>query len=165
MHNPFLLHPQQLRQCWKDLRTSPDGSTDLIKHLQAISDFWNQAPIIKPYLDYLDPGAWPDPWTLLDSKLLDKNSLSLGMFYTILLCNDANIKNIRVTLSMMRQPSISWEGLVCVIDDRWIMGYDNNAVVDLYSIPDLRVMHTYKYDLRKRCIQEIGVPSSSSHYA
>jgi hypothetical protein len=130
-----------------------------------IADFWNQAPTSKPYLDYLDPEAWPDPWMLLDSKMLDKNSLSLGMFYTILLCEDAGIKNMNVKLAMMRQPNISWEGLVCMVDGQWIMGYDNNSIVDMYSIPDLRVMHTYKYDLRKRCITEICTATANSHYA
>ena len=165
MHNPFLSHPQQLRQCWKDIRSSLDGSINLINQLQLIADFWNQAPISKPYLDYLDPESWPDPWTLLDSKQLDKNSLSLGMFYTILLSSNERIKNIDISLAMMRQPNISWEGLVCVVNGQWIMGYDNNAVVDLYSIPDLRVMHTYKYDLRKRCIIEINEFDTKSQYA
>jgi hypothetical protein len=165
MNNPFLMHPQQLRQCWKDLRTSLDGSVDLKNQLQLISNFWNQAPISKPYLDYLDPEAWPDPWTLLDNKLLDRNSLSLGMFYTIWLSKDCRMANNSVALAMMRQPNISWEGMVCVVNGQWIMGYDTNAVVDLYSIPDLRVMHTYKYDLRKRCIAEINVSSDSLHFA
>ena len=165
MHNPFLSHPQQLRQFWKDLRSSSDDSGDIFSQLKAISDFWNQAPISKPYLEYLDPEAWPDPWTLLESKLLDKNSLSLGMFYTILLSNNSRIKTLGVTLAMMRQPNISWEGLVCVVDGQWLMGYDNNTIVDMYSIPDLRVMHTYKYDLRKRCVTEISTPVANSHYA
>jgi len=165
MHNPFLAHPQQLRQHWKDLRSSLVGIDDTLRQLQSISDFWNQAPISKPYLDYLDPESWPDPWTLLETKIFDKNSLSLGMLYTILLCDDAKVKKISVKLAMMRQPTISWEGLVCVVDDRWLMGYDNNSIVDLYSIPDLRVMHTYKYDLRKRCIIEINEFDTKSQYA
>ena len=165
MNNPFLMHPQQLRQCWKDLRTSLDGSVDLINQLQGISDFWNQAPISKPYLDYLNPEDWPDPWTLLDNKMLDKSSLSLGMFYTIWLSKDSRMANNSVALAMMRHPNISWEGLVCVVDGQWIMGYDNNAIVDMYSIPDLHVMHTYKYDLRKRCITEICTATANSLYA
>jgi len=111
----------------------------------------------------MDPASWPDPWTLLDTKILDKNSISLGMFYTILLSNDDAIKNMDITLAMMRQPRLSWEGLVCVIDGQWIIGYNHNAVVDLDSIPDLHVMHRYKYNLRKRCVEEIGVVSASSH--
>lgn len=160
MHNPFLLHPQQLRQLWKDLRKTLIISDDLDKQLQAVSDFWNQSPISKPYLDYLAPRSWPDAWTLLDTKLLDKNSLSLGMFYTLLLCEHGQFGLDRLLLAMMRQPSQAWEGLVCVVDSRWILGYDMDMVCDLDAIPDMHVMHIYKYDLQKRCIKEIPTHSS-----
>jgi len=163
MHNPFLLHSQQLRQRWKDLRSSFDGETDLIAQLQTVSDFWNQAPTSKPYLDYLDPSNWPDAWSLLDNKILDKNSLSLGMFYTLMLCGQRSIDPARLRLSMVRQSSLAWEGLVCVVDDRWAIGYDANRVIDIQSIPDLFIMHTYKYDLRKRSIAEIELSIVHSH--
>ena len=164
MHNPFLLHPKELRQSWKDLRASLDGFTDLVKQLQLVSDFWNQAPIGKPYLNYLDPESWPDPWLLIDSKILDRNSLSLGMFYTIMLANNA-VKNKNIKLAMIRQPSISWEGLVCTVDDSWIIGYDRDKVCNIDSIPDMLVMHMYKYDLHKRCVTEIKLFNSSSYHA
>jgi len=165
MHNPFLLHPQQLRQSWKDIRTACDGSMDLISQLQLVSDFWNKAPTSRPFLDYLDTSAWPDPWTLLDSRVLDSNSLSLGMFYTLLLSSDHRVDENNLRLCMMRQPNISWEGMVCMVDDRYLMGYDRLNVVDISLIPDLLVMHTYKYDLRKRCIVEILQSARQLHSA
>jgi len=165
MNNPFLLPPAQLRQSWKNLRNSIDTSLPVMDILQTVSKFWNLAPTSRPYLDYLDPDAWPDPWTLLDSKILDSNSISLGIFYTLLLCNDSRIENKNLKLAMMRDPMISWEGLVCIVDDRWVIGYDTSTVVDTHSIPDMLCMHTYKYDLQKRRVVEITQARFELHHA
>jgi hypothetical protein len=165
MINPFLLPPAQLRQTWKNLRNSIDQSMPVIDILQTVSKFWNLAPTSKPYLDYLDPETWPDPWTLLDSKNLDVNSISLGVFYTLLHCNDTRIANANLKLVMMRQPMVSWEGLVCIVDDQWVIGYDTGKLVDIASIPDMLCMHTYKYDLQKRRVVEITKPMVALQHA
>ena len=165
MNNPFLLPPAQLRQSWKNLRNSIDISMPVMDILQTVSKFWNLAPTSRPYLDYLDSASWPDPWTLLENKNLDSNSINLGIFYTLLLCNDTRIDNQNLRLAMMRDPMICWEGLVCIVDDKWVIGYDTNAVVDIHSIPDMLCMHTYKYDLQKRRVVEINQLRFDLHHA
>jgi len=155
MQNPFLMHPTVLQTAWKDLRRSVVSATTLTEKLKIVSDFWKHAPTSKPYLDYLAPQTWPDAWTLLDSRLLDNNSISLGMFYTLLLCESREFNADRIRLAMIRQPSYAWEGLVCIIDDQWVIGYDRDRVCELASIPAMLVMHTYKYDLQKRCVKEL----------
>jgi len=156
MHNPFLLHPQQLRQQWKDLRVSVSNIPTLLTQLQTVSAFWNQAPTGKPYLDYLAPQQWPDAWMLLENKMFDRNSLSLGMFYTLLLCDNKHFTPDRLQLAMIRQPSQYWEGLVCIVDNQLVIGYDRDKVCHLTELQDVRVMHMYKYDLQKRYIKEIS---------
>ena len=88
LDNPFLLHPQHLQKRWKDLRKSISSLTSDLEKLQAVSAFWNLAPISRPYLDYLNSSTWPDAWSLVDTKLLDTNTLALGMFYTLLFSDD-----------------------------------------------------------------------------
>ena len=133
--------------------------------LTTVSDFWNQAPISKPYLDCLDTESWPDAWSLIDNRILDANTVSLGMFYTLLFCEDRRWTADRLRLAMLRQPLLAWEGLVCLADDQWMIGYDRRGVTDLQSIPGLLCMHTYKYDLRKRCVIEIREYSTGSYHA
>ena len=124
--------------------------------------FWNQAPISKPFLDYLDPASWPDPWMLLESKLFDRNSISLGIFWTMQLDSP---RATDLKLAMLRQPKQAWEGLVCVIDDQWVVGYDREQVWNFADIKDVQVMHVYKYDLQKRCIKEISVNSMAFQFS
>jgi len=154
MHNPFLVHSQQLRQHWKDLRIKLETEVDPKIKSKIALDFWNQAPTSKPFLDYMEPSTWPDPWTLLDNKIFDANSISLGIFWTLQL---GQVHSDKLTLAMLRQPSQAWEGLVCIVDDQLVVGYDRHKVWHLAELPDMRVMHMYKYDLQKRCIREIPI--------
>jgi hypothetical protein len=154
MHNPFLLHPQQLQKTWKDLRAEISTDMSLSQKLSLIQKFWNQAPIGSPFLDYLDTGSWPDPWTLIDSKNLDINSTALGMFYTLLLSDDKTWTGDRLRLLLLRNRQQCWERLVCEIDHRWLLNYDRHRVVDATEISDITCLHTYKYDMHRRRIAE-----------
>ena len=163
--NPFLLHPQQLQKYWKDLRKSiSDNSADLAK-LNAVSEFWNRAPISSPYLDYLNTATWPDAWSLVDTKLLDTNTLALGMFYTLLLSDDKVWTANRLMLAMLRNKKESWERLVCVVDGRWLLNYDRDQIIDGYEIADMCFMHMYKYNLHVRGFYEIDSSQLKLHYA
>jgi hypothetical protein len=165
MHNPFLLHPQQLRQYWKDMRKSFNAADGIETQLKTVSDFWNKAPTSRPYLDCLDTGTWPDAWLLIESKLLDHNTLGLGMFYTLLLSESKQWTADRLKLVWLRNQTESWERLVCVVDDRWLLNYDRDSIVDAYALPDMLCMHTYKYDLHKRRIVEIDQSNPYLHLA
>jgi hypothetical protein len=165
MHNPFLLHPQQLRQIWKDIRKSLDPAAETVVQLKTVSDFWNRAPTSSPYLDCLDTSSWPDAWILIESKLFDHNTLALGMFYTLLLSDTKQFTADRLKLVWLRNNAESWERLVCIVDDRWLLNYDRENVVDTYLLPDMLCMHTYKYDLHKRRIIEISQSMLDLHPA
>ena len=154
MHNPFLLHPQQLQKTWKDLRAEISTDLSLSQKLSLVQKFWNHAPIGSPFLDYLDTGSWPDPWNLIDAKHLDINSVALGMFYTLLLSDDRSWTADRLTLLLIRNGEQCWERLVCMVDDRWLLNYDRQAVVDASEMPNITCLHTYKYDRHKRKIVE-----------
>ena len=101
MHNPFLLHPRQLRSHWKDLRKSIVDTPDDIHALDAVIKFWSNAPIGKQYLDHLSCQSWPDAWELTESKYFDYSSVSLGMFYTLLLA-DGRWPADRLALAMIK---------------------------------------------------------------
>ena len=156
MENPFFLHPQQLQRLWKDLRGSINSNMPTAQQLHTVVDFWRLAPISQPYLDYVDSSTWPDPWSLIDSKLIDPNVVALGMFYTLLLSEDQSWRSDRLKLAMIRNRTDCWERLICVVDQRWLLNYNYNRIVDgREETADLHCMHIYKYDLHKRNIVEI----------
>jgi len=154
--NPFLLHPQQLQQQWKDLRKSISCDISDIEKLQQVVDFWKLAPISSPYLDYLNVHTWPDAWSLVDFKLLDINTVALGMFYTLLFSNDRVWTTDRLVLALIKNERESWERLVCIVDGSWLLNYDCDRVVDAKNYTDMFFMHMYKYNLHKRCLYEIN---------
>ena len=166
MENHFLLHPQQLQRLWKDLRGSITDELSTTQQLQMVVNFWCMAPISRPYLDYVDISTWPDPWTLIDSKLIDPNVVALGMFYTLLLSEDKSWRADRLKLAMIRNRTDCWERLICVVDERWLLNYTYNRVVDSREEPaDLHAMHIYKYDLHKRNIIEIFADEQVLYHA
>lgn len=133
--------------------------------LDAVVRFWNMAPISNRYLDYHDCYTWPDPWTLVDTNDFDDSSTSLGMFYTLLLSDGNHWDANRIKLAMLRNDRISKECLACVVDDRWLLGYDISGPVDMHDDLGIRILQYYAYDTGRRKIVEVTLDSYRSHVA
>jgi hypothetical protein len=154
MHNNFLLHPTELRHEWRELRKKLAIDTTDIVHYQTVIDWWNSAPLGKRYLDYTTCADWPDPWTIIDRKEFDVNSISLCMFYTLLFADGNRWSTDRLSMAVVVSRKCSTEQLVCIVDGEWLLGYHHSRLINFKDQSDIEYRQTYNYNSRLRCIEE-----------
>ena len=154
MHNNFLLHPTELRHEWRELRKQLAKDLADTSHYQTVIDWWSPAPLGKRYIDYTTCANWPDPWTMIDSKEFDVNSISLGMFYTLLFADSAKWNTDRLSLAVVVNRKHSTEQLVCVVDGELLLGYHHSRLINFKDQSDIEYRQTYNYNSRLRCIEE-----------
>lgn len=120
-----------------------------------VIDWWKSAPYGKPYLDYLDPQKWPSPWLLLEHGIYDQSSVSLGIYYTMLMADDQRWNSDRLRLCMLRNTQLCHENLTCIVDAKFLLGFEFGRITELKSVSDTTVLHSYNYDVDRRCVMEI----------
>lgn len=151
--NPFLTHPRDRMRSWQTLRASLDAALSDAAQLETVASYWSKAPISTPYLDYLEPGTWPDAWSLIDSNDFDQNAVGLGIFYTLMLSGDRRWQD-RLGMSVIRHVDLSIEQLVVIVDGSMALNYDHGMVSPWPPGGHFIVMHEYEYDPVKRSIRE-----------
>lgn len=158
MDNPFLHNSRLLLRAWKDIRQSLTADITDDAHIDIVRKWWSSAPLGKPYLDYLDPASWPDAWTLLDSRDFDPATISLGMFYTLLMAADNRWTASDISLVVLRSQRLHHENLCCLIRGEIIIGFMHDTVNKLSQLNDITVMHRYNYDTVMRRVVEEKIP-------
>jgi hypothetical protein len=119
-----------------------------------VIDWWCPAPLGKRYLDYTTCAMWPDPWTMIDRKEFDVNSISLCMFYTLLFADGGRWDSERLSLAVVVNRKYSTEQLVCVVDGEWLLGYNHSQLINFKDQSDIEYLQTYNYNSNLRCIEE-----------
>ena len=150
MHTVLVPTSQQLQRQWRALRHDIATDRPAEQVLQMVVDWWNQVPIGNDSLNYLAPANWPDPWLLLDCGNMDRNTTALGMCWTLLLSDDAVWTADRLQLLLLRNRTESWERLVLVVDNQWVLNHDRQGPTHITDIQDIVCMHSYVYDMHKR---------------
>lgn len=154
MHNHFLLHPTELRHQWRELRKSL--TTDLTDEQQfkLVIDWWKSAPLSERVIDYTDCSTWSDPWELIENKDFDVNTISLCMFYTLLYSDDRRWSGNRLSLAVVINRKYSTEQLVCVVDNKWLLGLRHGILSNFDNESDLEYRQMYNYNSSLRQIEE-----------
>jgi len=80
---------------WSELRNKAK-ILPIYDALHLIHDWWQQAPIVSPYLEILEPESWPNPWELLANNGFCDLAKCLGICYTIQLLNRKEINSLRI---------------------------------------------------------------------
>ena len=75
---------------WREWRNSLTTLT-LEDCLKEIAITWAKAPLVNHYLISDDINDWPDPWNLINDNIYCDLAVTLGMFYTLTLCDNPNI--------------------------------------------------------------------------
>ncbi len=154
MHEYFLLHPTELRHKWRELRKSLASSLTDEQHFKLVIDWWKSAPLSKRVIDYTDCATWSDPWELIENKNFDTNTISLCMFYTLLYSDDRRWTADRLKLAVVINRKCSTEQLVCVVDNKWILGLRYGILSNFENESDLEYCQMYNYNSSLRQIEE-----------
>jgi hypothetical protein len=128
--NPFMLAPQARLAAWREFRHAI-GAYDEAAQLQAVADFWSQAPLSPTLFAIDDP--WPTTWEMLQSNNFCRHSLALGMESTLRLLGWSSQ---RLILKMINDFTVSL--LVLVVDERLMLNYAWGKVVPVVAHPVLR---------------------------
>lgn len=122
--NPFILAPQERLKDWKEFRVSL-SSMEESDQLRAVAKYWAQAPVLKMAYDIEQPQEWPTPWEMISAGDWDRNSIAIGMEFTLRLAGwDAD----RLQLWMIRDEDISEVILILVVDQTLVLNYDYSEV-------------------------------------
>lgn len=142
--NPFLLSNHELLSEWKDFRKSLPSFSEA-EQLEKVALFWAQAPLMKFAYDAERPDEWGTPWEQLDSNDWDRNSLAVGMEFTLRLSGwDAS----RLKLQYIRDPEISNIVMVLKIDDIMLLNYYERIISPLPN-HDYGIIFSWQHDGKK----------------
>lgn len=80
---------------WAALRESIK-TLPLPEALFTVQNYWDRAPICNPYFHVTEPEIWPSPWELLADNCFSELAKCLGICYTIILAEHAEVSSLHI---------------------------------------------------------------------
>jgi hypothetical protein len=115
------------------------------KQLKKISEFCATMPVGRRTVDYYSPADWATPWEILFHGEFCKSSISLLIFYTIMLVN----KDQNIELWLVKGNDSDY--LLPVVDNQYILNYEAGKINNYSDICDyFIVMQKYSKDQIKK---------------
>jgi hypothetical protein len=124
--NPFILSSQDRLEHWKQFRRQLPSLPET-EQLNSVAKYWALAPLAKVSYDVEDPMSWPTPWEMISQGIWCRNSVAIGMEFTLRL---SGWKPQRLQLAMLRDYELSEQTMIVIIDDSKVMNYTYSVVVD-----------------------------------
>lgn len=116
-------------QLWKSFRKDI-ADKPLLDQLDQMAHFCRNMPYAKRTLDYYNPEAWPTPWDIVYYASFCKSSISLLIFYTLVLVN----KDIDICLHIVDDKSDVY--LLPIINEQFVLNYEIGSVNSYLDIQD-----------------------------
>ena len=122
---------------WKKLRDDIQ-ELQLKDQLNEVAKFCSKIPYGARTLDYYDPTDWLTPWEILFHGSFCTSSISLLMFYTLIL-----LKNpLKVELYLVEDDDGIY--LLPVVDNQFVLNYELGAVNNYLEVSnDFKVLQMY----------------------
>lgn len=127
--------PEDRIKLWKEFRKDLTG-TDY-EQLKKIAEFWGDMPFGSRCIDFYTPRTWPTPWEILHSGQFCRNTISLLIYYTLIL--NTTFSN-RVSMHLIKDPDDIF--VAPIVDDKHILNYILNEVQETTS----SIKHQYIND-------------------
>lgn len=122
---------------WKTLRTDI-VELGTIEQLQAVAKFCSQIPYGSRTVDYYSPQEWPTPWEILFYGSFCTSSISLLMYYTLILSEP------ELNIEMLLVEDDDGVYLLPCIDDQFVLNFELSKVSNYSDIWDeFRVLKKY----------------------
>jgi hypothetical protein len=123
---------------WKTLREDIKDLpvNDQVAHL---ATFCRSIPYGTRTIDYYSPLEWPDPWEILFHGLFCTSSISVLMYYTLILLPNKK----KVELLLVEDGDGIY--LLPIIDDHFVLNYELGQVSKYSEIQnDIKVLQRYQ---------------------
>jgi len=157
MRDSFINGLPHLMKSWKSIRSQMTNDLSDIDHLKMVCEFWSSAPISKRTLNWDNPEEWPDPWKLIANMEFDESSISLGMKYTLELSKDSRWNSNRCSLMLIKDNIIHIQGIVLLIDNKWLLNYDYKSIINIENNPqNYIIQQRYSYNGKLHFITDIA---------
>jgi hypothetical protein len=113
--------------------------------LQSINLWWHQTPWCPYHLHWDDRDTWPDPWQLLSDNIYCDLARALGIMYTIVLTDKADLSDS----SIIETES---GNLVQVNQGKYILNWGRDIVLNT-SLEQQKITHVIGYsDIRSQLL-------------
>ena len=134
---------------WREWRNSLT-QLSLNDCLNEVAITWAKAPVVNHYFTPDNINEWPDPWNLINDNIYCDLSIALGMFYSIVLCDNPHIPdNVRIEIY---ESTDGWINLCSIGDGLYMLNWSPRSVLNISTIPFLgKLIFTYsKIDLASK---------------
>jgi hypothetical protein len=118
----------QLRNRVQDLPTE--------SALAEINQWWFRAPWVPYHLHWDDQETWPDPWQLLSDNIYCDLARGLGILYTIIMLDRADMAPAELVLTQ------EGHNLVLLSKEKYILNWEPNTVVNTNL--ELKIQRQYQ---------------------
>jgi len=133
--NPFIQDARSRLRAWKQLRHAIQAQQDPQQQIQITLEFWRQAPLERPLIDWDHCENWPTAWELLHNNRFCESSLSLAVALSLLYSDVAGWDQTQLVLITDRQHHVQ----KIVVQTPWALL--NHGWLDIRPVADLQQMH------------------------
>jgi hypothetical protein len=95
----------------------------LLECLTQINQWWMGSPWLAYHLHWQDRQTWPDPWQLLADNVYCDLARALGILYTVVLLDRADISDAKIV-------EIDQGNLVLVTQEKYILNWERDIIVN-----------------------------------
>jgi len=92
--------------------------------LQTINAWWFDTPWTPYHLHWDERNSWPDPWQLLDDNIYCGLARGLGIMYTIVLLDRADMQDAEMI-------EMASDNLVLFDQGKYILNWDRDQIVNI----------------------------------
>jgi hypothetical protein len=129
---------------WKNLRKDI-ADKDFSTKLQSIADFYRLAPFGSRTIDYYDQTDWPTPWEILYHGSFCKSSISLLIFYTVLMVSPTS--NVEMLLVNDSEDVY----LLPLVDDQYVLNFSPGVVSNYQDLKeDIKIIRIFDKESIKK---------------
>lgn len=131
-------------ESWNQLRRQT-SEAEVETALHTINSWWFDVPWRAYHLHWDDRTYWPDPWQLLSDDLYCPLARGLGILYTIILLDRADLQDIVLA-------EAGSDNLVLVNKKKYILNWDRDIIVNI-NPPELSIRHSITQEQLKQQIR------------
>lgn len=130
-------NPEERIAWWKELRDRLNGQEEA-EMLNSIAHFFASVPVGTRYIDYYTPASWPTPWEILYDKLFCANTVSLLIYYTLIL----QLGEERVDILLVEDDTDRF--LLPIVDKKYLLNYVLGEISNVEDFPQIKVIETFR---------------------